>query len=1371
MALTITANNASKLYGAALPTLSATYSGFVNGDSASSLTTAPTLSTTATASSNVGSYAITASGAVDPNYTISYVAGSLSVTPVALTITASNASKLYGAALPTLSASYSGFVNGDSASSLTTAPTLSTTATAGSNVGSYAITASGAVDANPNYTISYVAGSLLVTPVALTITASNASKLYGAALPTLSATYSGFVNGDSASSLTTAPTLSTTATASSNVGSYAITASGAVDPNYTISYVAGSLSVTQVALTITASNASKLYGAALPTLSASYSGFVNGNTSASLTTQPTLSTTATAGSNVGSYAITASGAVDPNYTISYVAGSLSVTPAPLTITANNQTRVYGAANPTLTATYGGFVNGNTTASLTTQPTISTTATATSNVGSYPITVGGAVDPNYTISYLSGTLIISQDATTTVATASTQGETVTLTATVTANAPGSGTPTGTVEFFDTTTNTVLANSVTLSSSGSATLQTALMPGTQTITVTYSGSSNFLSSSGTTSTAPLASLYLLNPTANGALTISGSAAITVPGVVEVDSNSTTAIAASGAASITAMGIQIVGRYSATGSARLSPTPSTGVASFADPLASLPVPSVTGTSNGAVTIGGVTTETLQPGIYSSINISASASVTMAPGIYVIKGGGLTVSGAASLTGSGVTIYNAGSNYPSTGGSFGGITLSGSGTMTLSAPTTGTYAGIVIFQSRDNTQTLNFSGAEVSGLNGSVYAPGASLTLSGSASLKDALIVNTMNLSGAAVFSDSGINNSSGAQAYTPDQIRTAYGINDLALDGSGQTIAIIDAYDDPTIDQAVNTFDSQFSSTESGSNLYDEYGPASSFLTVINQNGQTSPLPGVDPTGPGVSNWEMEEELDVEWSHALSPGAQIVLVEANSQSLSDLMSAVVAGASQPNVSVVSMSWGFEEGLSVVGQDEALYDQDLTTPAGHQGVTFVASTGDYGAAVPEYPAYSPNVVAVGGTSLYLNSDNSYNSETGWGYFSNAVGAFIGSGGGASLYEAEPGYQMGVQSTGYRTAPDVAFVADPSTGVWVADPYNLPGGNPWETVGGTSLSAPAWASLFALANQGRAAAGEGSLGSSADPTATQEALYNLPQSDFNSVTTGFNGYTASSGYNLVTGLGTPIVNELIPDLVANTVSANSQRTVTVTASDLQSFSGGGTGGGSESIINVFDAVAISQPGHVPTNLANGSVGNTVLQANTVTSGSKAAIAVSNSLENLSLTGNALDRAGATNDKRIGGTANRYGSSGIETSADVSGGSPGQTSLHRSNSGGDLNGNLLPRRIINESQLPALTGPGFSVAPVIAVDATETGHDVLIGGDGDDMLIGTPGNDVLVGGFGSSQTIHASAAEDQGAADAIIDLNGNAVASDWQTRE
>ncbi len=322
-ALTITAVNTSKLYGAAVPALTASYSGFVNGDTASSLTTQPALTTTATAASPVGSYPITASGAASPNYTISYASGTLTVSKAALTITAANASKLYGAVLPVLTASYSGFVNGDSASSLTTKPALTTTATAASPVGSYPITASGA--ASPNYTISYASGTLTVSKAALTITAANASKLYGAAVPALTASYSGFVNGDSASSLTTKPALTTTATAASPVGSYSITASGAASPNYTISYASGTLTVSKAALTITAANATKLYLAPMPALSASYSGFVNGDTASSLTTPPTLTTTATVASPVGTYPITASGAASPNYTIRYVSGTLTVT--------------------------------------------------------------------------------------------------------------------------------------------------------------------------------------------------------------------------------------------------------------------------------------------------------------------------------------------------------------------------------------------------------------------------------------------------------------------------------------------------------------------------------------------------------------------------------------------------------------------------------------------------------------------------------------------------------------------------------------------------------------------------------------------------------------------------------------------------------------------------------------------------------------------------------------------------------------------------------------------------------------------------------------------------------------------------------------
>jgi hypothetical protein len=402
--LTVTADNQTKAYGAPLPALTVHYTGFVNGDTAAKLTTAPTVGTTATAKSGVGTYPLTPSGAVDLNYNITYAAGTLTVTAVPLTITADAQTMVYGGTFPTLTVHYTGFVNGDTAASLTTAPTVVTTATASSPVGSYPITASAAVDAN--YTISYVAGTLTITPAPLTITAANQTKAYGAALPALTVQYTGFVNGDTAASLTTAPTVATTATAASGVGSYPITASGAVDANYSITYVAGTLTVTAVPLTITADAQTMIYGGTLPALTVHYTGFVNGDTAASLTTAPTVVTTATASSPVGSYPITVGGAVDANYTITSVAGTLTITPAPLTITAANQTKAYGAALPALTVQYTGFVNGDTAASLTTAPTVATTATAASGVGSYPITASGAVDANYSITYVAGTLTVT-----------------------------------------------------------------------------------------------------------------------------------------------------------------------------------------------------------------------------------------------------------------------------------------------------------------------------------------------------------------------------------------------------------------------------------------------------------------------------------------------------------------------------------------------------------------------------------------------------------------------------------------------------------------------------------------------------------------------------------------------------------------------------------------------------------------------------------------------------------------------------------------------------------------------------------------------------------------------------------------------------
>jgi hypothetical protein len=364
-----------------------------------------------------------------------------------------------------------------------------------------------------------------------------------------------------------------------------------------------------------------------------------------------------------------------------------------------------------------------------------------------------------------------------------------------------------------------------------------------------------------------------------------------------------------------------------------------------------------------------------------------------------------------------------------------------------------------------------------------------------------------------------------YIPSQIDTAYGLNNIMFggikgDGSGQTIAIVDAFDEPAfVDSKVN---GQPNPAFAASDLaqfdqtFDLPDPPS--FTKYNQAGQLTSLPGTDPSGAGNLNgtWELEESLDVEWAHAIAPGASIDLVEASSTSNNSLFTAVATAAGLPGVSVISMSWGLDE-----FQGEQAVDSSFTTPAGHQGVTFLAASGDQGS--PGYfPAYSPNVVSTGGTTLNLKADNTYLSETAWS----------GSGGGTSLYEPEPAYQTTVQSTGQRTIPDVAWDADPATGVAVYDSWDdTDNSGPWLDIGGTSVASPSWSGLIAIVNQGRVLARGGTLNGR---TETLPALYSVPETDFHDITRGSNGdFNAGPGYDQVTGLGTPKANLLIPDLVA----------------------------------------------------------------------------------------------------------------------------------------------------------------------------------------------------------------------------------------------
>ena len=318
----------------------------------------------------------------------------------------------------------------------------------------------------------------------------------------------------------------------------------------------------------------------------------------------------------------------------------------------------------------------------------------------------------------------------------------------------------------------------------------------------------------------------------------------------------------------------------------------------------------------------------------------------------------------------------------------------------------------------------------------------------------------------------------ASRPDQIRAAYGIDNIKFgsvtgDGTGQTIAIVDAYDDPSF---VNSTASSFASSDLAQFDAQLGIPDPPSFTKVNQSGQASPAPNRsrrrrqhqrqlgDRGGPryrmGARHRAGGEHRSRRSQHGQQRGS---------------FAAVATAAGLPGVSAVSMSWGDNEFSGETAQDST-----FVTPAGHQGVTFLAASGDSGGFAPDaqgqpttttpgilYPAASPNVVAVGGTSLQLNADDTYNSETAWS----------GSGGGTSLYETQPAYQQGVQQTGNRTIPDVSFVADPNTGVAIYDSYNnTDGSGPWVEIGGTSLAAPAWAGLIAIANQGRVLAGASTL-------------------------------------------------------------------------------------------------------------------------------------------------------------------------------------------------------------------------------------------------------------------------------------------------------
>jgi len=328
-------------------------------------------------------------------------------------------------------------------------------------------------------------------------------------------------------------------------------------------------------------------------------------------------------------------------------------------------------------------------------------------------------------------------------------------------------------------------------------------------------------------------------------------------------------------------------------------------------------------------------------------------------------------------------------------------------------------------------------------------------------------------------------GPTYYGPAQIRHAYGVDTIPADGTGQTIAIVDAYGSPWVQEDLDTFCWYFDFPDSEVAVY---------------------YPQGNPGGFDFG-WASETALDVEWAHAIAPAASLVLVVAQSSAFTDLLGAVDYAVDVLGANVVSMSWSGDE-----FPEEVTLDGHFQKP----GVTFVAASGDVGESV-QYPAASPYVLSVGGTSPYLDGNGNYSSESSWS----------GSSGGISVYEGLPYYQAGWLAATGRGVPDVSFVGDPNTGVEV-----IFGGFLF-IFGGTSVGTPQWAGLMALANS--------LSGSERRDLPANAGVYALANLDngftidptyFYDITSGSNGPDpddfATPGYDLVTGLGSPVGQNLV---------------------------------------------------------------------------------------------------------------------------------------------------------------------------------------------------------------------------------------------------
>ncbi|OZO32368.1 two-partner secretion system adhesin CdrA [Pseudomonas aeruginosa] len=409
---TLTANDATRVYGDVNPTLTATMSGinaidaYVNSQF-NDLYQA-TASTTATQASNVGQYAITgnANGSeyFSQRYQLVRQDGKLTVTPAQLIVSADAKTKVYGDADPTLTYQVSGLKNSDTAAGVLSG---NLGRVAGENVGNYGILQGGLGLNTANYTLSYVGNDLRITPAQLNVIADAKTKVYGDLDPALTYQVSGLKRGDTAGAVLNGGSLNRVA--GENVGVYGINQGGLglVSSNYTLNYQGNNLTITKALLNVIADAKTKVYGDADPSLTYQVSGLKNGDTAGAVLNGGSLSRVA--GENVGVYGINQGGLglVSANYDLSYQGNNLTITKALLNVIADAKTKVYGDADPSLTYQVSGLKNGDTAGAVLNGGSLN--RVAGENVGVYGINQGGLglVSSNYTLNYQGNNLTITK----------------------------------------------------------------------------------------------------------------------------------------------------------------------------------------------------------------------------------------------------------------------------------------------------------------------------------------------------------------------------------------------------------------------------------------------------------------------------------------------------------------------------------------------------------------------------------------------------------------------------------------------------------------------------------------------------------------------------------------------------------------------------------------------------------------------------------------------------------------------------------------------------------------------------------------------------------------------------------------------------